>query len=323
MSYKPHNFFSRRSTSCSIPVLDPSLYHPVSNTIDEDGIYLFDVPVPPDHHTDTLGRFAAEVGELSEITLEMFLLTIAPAYCNAKRDRAGFLSRRTVQKLRASCLEKLVEIEQLPMTDDEDGVLVGSRSLTTRHLTCPFYLQQGARNLHCITRTDLRGIKDLKQHLWLCHRQALYCPVCYDTFVLAKDWEFHARLRSCKPSGLPRPQGISVLQMQQLAQPTHPGASTDAQWLSIWQIVFPGVEPPSLTSVSDGLEVVIWALRDFWAANGHQIVSDFISQRRQQNPRLRDNEPNVTTLQTLVLDRVIDLLVTSCGLDGSDWCQSR
>ncbi|KAI0454302.1 hypothetical protein F5B21DRAFT_475670 [Xylaria acuta] len=169
----------------------------------------------------------------------------------------------------------------------------------------------------------MREIKDLKQHLWTAHRQPSYCPTCCDTFVLAEDWENHVRLRSCVSSGKPRPEGISALQMQQLAQHADPWVSREVQWLLIWEIVFPGVKLPSLPFLFGEVETAVWMLRDFWSTEGDRIVCDFLTERWQQTPQLQDDEPNIIALGSLVLNRVIDQLVTICRQDKGDERQSR
>ncbi|KAI1130693.1 hypothetical protein F5Y10DRAFT_288801 [Nemania abortiva] len=188
---------------------------------------------------------------------------------------------------------------------------VGQKSDT--HLACPFYISQKDKYRSCLTRADPREIKDLKQHLETEHLQPTYCPTCYDTFALARDWEGHIRRGSCMPSGKPRPEGITGLQLQQIARPDDPRMPRELQWPLIWETVFPGVRPPSLAFPSGGIETVIWALRDLWAAAGHQIVLNFLVKRQ-----LRDENINPVTLSSLALDQIIDQVVAKCTQDEID-----
>ncbi|KAJ2988638.1 hypothetical protein NUW58_g3868 [Xylaria curta] len=294
-----------------------------STSEDEDEVHLFDVPPSQTPDANPTGNLAGTVKELAEIAFEKFLVALSPVCRSARGGKDRYLSERTRKWLRTCCFEKHTGKERRSGADDEDTVNSDPPTLTTKHLICPFYLRYKERHLSCLTRADLREIKDLKRHLWTAHRQPSYCPICYDTFVLAKDWEIHGRRGSCASSGRPRPEGISVLQMQRLSRRAGPRVSREAQWLLIWEIVFPGVKPPSLTFRPNEVEVVVWVLRDFWSADGDRIVSTFLTERRQQSPQLQAEELNVATLRPLVLNRVIDGLVTNYRQDGTETCRSR
>ncbi|KAI8632650.1 hypothetical protein F5Y19DRAFT_418373 [Xylariaceae sp. FL1651] len=302
---------------------ESSLYQPVSRPEyasdgKEDDVYLFDVPsaqLPDANITEDL---ADEAEELAGIAVEKFLFTISPPGSSTKRGKDGHLPERARKRLRTSCFEKHIKIQQKLDTDDEDTVVVGPPALTTQHLACPFYVRYKERYLSCLTRADIREIKDLKQHLWSAHRQPSYCPVCYDTFISADDCDKHIRLKPCTSPRKTRPEGITAIQMQRLARRADPWISREVQWLSIWEIVFPGLKLPSLASLSNEVEAVVCVLRDFWSSEGSRIVSDFLHERQQQSPRLQGNEANATTLDSLVLNRVIDQLVASCRQDESD-----
>ncbi|KAI3331766.1 hypothetical protein HD806DRAFT_478238 [Xylariaceae sp. AK1471] len=300
------------------------VFHPDdSSGGEEDDVYLFDVPSSQVPDVNTTGAFADEAEELAEIALEEFLLTISPLSGNAKRGRDWRLPGRARKRLRTSCIETHVEIEQKSETDDEDTVVVGSPRLTTHQLACPFYVRHKETHLSCLTRADLREIKDLKRHLWSAHRQPPYCPTCYNTFISAEDCNKHIRLRSCISSGKLRPEGVSAVQMQRLARRADPWISREVQWLTIWEITFPGARLPSLAYLSGEVETVVCALRDFWSTEGDRIVFGFLAERQQQSPQLQDEKPNVTTLSSAVLNRVIDQLVASCRQHKSDEQRSR
>ncbi|KAI0415041.1 hypothetical protein F5X98DRAFT_233083 [Xylaria grammica] len=259
-------------------------------------------PISPPHASNsTTADLAGAAQELAETVLEKFLLTVSPL------DRSGARGEGAGKRPSNSWFEKRVDVEQTLDTDDEDTVVVGSPSLTHFHLACPFYVSQKDKYNSCLTRSDLRGFEDLDRHLWTCHRQPSYCPTCHDIFSSAGDWEEHIRRRSCTSLGKPRPDGISVLQVQQLARGGDPRLSREDQWLLIWDIVFPGIRPPSLVFPRDGAEAVVWAVRDFWSAEGDQLVSDFQHQRQQHY-----GESNPTTLGSLALNLVIDQLVVRC-----------
>ncbi|KAI0185097.1 hypothetical protein EV127DRAFT_442423 [Xylaria flabelliformis] len=292
-----------------------------SNSVDKYGAHLFNALSSRTPSTSTKEDFTGEVKELACIALEELLLAISPIGFNPKGDKDKCLLERVRKRLSAFWFKKRMRIEQRSDPDDDDTVVVGSSILKTHHLPCPFYIRQKERHLSCLTRVDLREIKDLKRHLWTAHRQPSYCPTCYNTYILSEDWENHVLLRSCMSSSKPRPEGISALQMQRLARPGDPWVSQEAQWLLIWETVFPGVELPSLPSLFGEVETVVWMLRDFWSAEGDRIVCTFLSERRQQTVWPQD-ELNVMALGSLVLNSVIDQLVAGFTQE-SDETRSR
>ncbi|KAI0864270.1 hypothetical protein F4860DRAFT_465705 [Xylaria cubensis] len=292
-----------------------------SDNGDKYGVYLFDALLSQTPSSSTKEDFAGEVKELSCIALEELLLAISPIGYNPKGDKDKCLLERVGKRLSTFWSKKRMKIEQRLDPDDNDTVVVGSSMFKTAHLTCPFYIRQKERHLSCLTRADLREIKDLKRHLWTAHRQPSYCPTCNNTYVLSEDWEDHVRLRSCTSSSKPPPEGISALQMQRLARPDDPWASRETQWLLIWETVFPGVELPSLPFLFGEVETVVWMLRDFWSAEGDRIVCGFLSERRQQTVWPQE-ELNVMALGSLVLNSVIDQLVAGCTQE-SDETRSR
>ncbi|KAI0532305.1 hypothetical protein GGR58DRAFT_490763 [Xylaria digitata] len=268
-----------------------------SNSGDRHEDRLYDVPSWPKLSLETTGDLAGEANELAEVVLGNFLPTASSLACGTKGGSSA-------EQPQTSWFENRVEIEQKSDTDDEDAVIISSPSLAEHHLLCPYYVRQKNRYQSCLTRFDLREIEDLELHLQTEHRQPTYCPTCGDTFSSSRDWKEHVRRRSCVLSGKPPPEGITVLQMQKLAQLDDAGVSRELQWRLIWEIIFPGAKSPSLPLPSGGIEAAVWLQRDFWSAEGDRIVSSFLNKRRP-----RDREPNSMKLGSLVLNIVIDRLV--------------
>lgn len=304
---------SQSSTLESIPVRESSSPRFTSrsdnySSEDEDEAFLFDTPSPQTPSASTAGYIASQATALAKIALDQFSFAISPPNYSSKGGIYRFLLEKMRQQPRTFYCEEHRKIEPTHVIDKDIS------TLSARHLACPFYLHQKEKYLSCLTRTDMREIRDLKRHLWTAHHQLSYCPTCNDTFSVTEDWENHIRLKSCTPSGKARPEGITRLQVQELAQRTNTRISREAQWLWIWEIVFPGVEPPSPEVVSGKVETVVWVLRDFWSAEGGRIVSSFLTERQQHisQLQLQNNESIATALGSLVLDRVIDQLVESC-----------
>ncbi|KAJ8129687.1 hypothetical protein O1611_g3943 [Lasiodiplodia mahajangana] len=249
---------------------------------------------------------AGEAKELAVIALEKFLLAHPALSFSTKGEVFG-------KRLQTSPFENCMGVEQKSDTDEEDAIIVNSPSLTNFYPACPFYISQKEEHRSCLTRFNLRDIKSLKWHLETEHLQPSYCPTCHDTFASTGDWEAHIRRRSCVPSGKPRPEGISTSQVQQLAQLDNLRLSRELQWLSIWEIVFPGVKPPSLSISSSTIETAVWVLRDFWSTQGSGIVSSFLTEKQ-----LHLDELHSMTLGSLALDLVVDQVVGMCTQEDND-----
>ncbi|GAW16746.1 hypothetical protein ANO14919_061830 [Xylariales sp. No.14919] len=187
-----------------------------------------------DNSTKDLVREGKEFGM---IVLGGFSPTFSPWIYGTHAEDSAMRSRST-------WFEERVSIEQKSDTDEEDTVIVDSRPFTRPHLACPFYISHKEKYRDCLAQDNLYGIEDLKQHLEVEHLQPSYCPTCYDTFTSTEDWKKHIRHASCIPSDKSRPEGVSILQIQQLAQLSNNWASLDLQWKLIWEIIFPGVESP-------------------------------------------------------------------------------
>ncbi|KAI0103743.1 hypothetical protein GGR51DRAFT_251337 [Nemania sp. FL0031] len=282
----------RSSTLAGEFSLPRAVFYGDLNNEDDDETYMFDIPSSQMHGA---GDLVGEAKELAVIILEEFLL----AYPGLSYSTSQF--------------RNCVGIEQRSDTDEEDTILVDSLSLTKFYPACPFYISQKEKHRSCLTRFNLRDINGLIWHLETEHLQPSYCPTCYDTFTSTRDWEAHIRRRFCVPSSKSRPEGISTQQVQQLARLDNPRVPRDLQWLSIWEIVFPGVRPPSVSLPSSVVETVVWVLRYFWSIEGGRIVSSFITERQLHIDKLHS-----TTLGSLALDLVIDQVVDMCTRDESD-----
>ena len=110
---------------------------------------------------------------------------------------------------------------------------------------------------------------------------------------------------------MPLPEGITVQQMQQLARRAEPWMRKELQWLSLWAIVFPGVDLPAITYPSNAIESMVCLFRDYWSHHGEKIVSDFLEEKELRSYELRDEERGLTALYFTVLHEAIDRLVES------------
>ncbi|KAI1479709.1 hypothetical protein F4774DRAFT_113944 [Daldinia eschscholtzii] len=186
-----------------------------------------------------------------------------------------------------------------------------------RRFACPFYLHRPVDHMTCLTRVDLQAIKDVKKHVWNSHRLPPYCPICGGIFPTTSSCDTHIRYMNCTPQEFVKPEGITIQQAQQLAQPTDARMHVDLQWLSIWAVVFPGEPYPTGTYPSGSMESAVCAFRSYWADNGKRIVSSFLEERGLHRYNLPDEKHSFKALCRTVLNRVVDYLVESFAHDDS------
>lgn len=300
-----HIVLQTKSSPEPVPVDEPPSPECVSASADssdenKDDVHTSDTPTLQTPITSITKALAIDAREFVETVLDRFVSTdFVSLY--------GDFSVESSTQLKISCAERHSKIARVSKKRNGDAVIPETSTVLRPRLACPFYLHDREKHLSCLTRDDLRGIADLKEHLWAHHRQPSYCPTCYRTFTLSEDWGSHVRLRSCVYSGKPRPEGITALQMQLLSQPVDPWVSQHEQWLSVWDTVFPGVKAPILAPGE--MEAAVWALREFWAAEGDKVLSSLLTERRQQRPWLQTQRISVGKLGLLVLEMAIDQLV--------------
>ncbi|KAI1466458.1 uncharacterized protein F4812DRAFT_465717 [Daldinia caldariorum] len=187
-----------------------------------------------------------------------------------------------------------------------------------RQFACPFYLRRPADHMQCFTNFEFRAIKDVKKHVWNNHRLPPYCPICGRIFSTAASCDSHIRYRGCTLQDFIKPEGITVQQAQQLAEPADARMHEDLQWLSIWAVVFPGESYPTEMYPSGSMETAVCAFRNYWAANGERTVSEFLQGRGFHRYTLPDERRSFKALCKTVLRRVIDYLVENLAHEDSD-----
>ncbi|KAI1329857.1 hypothetical protein F5Y16DRAFT_408935 [Xylariaceae sp. FL0255] len=309
---------------------------------EENDFYSFDTRWSPALDALTLEELALDADHLSTGVLDEFLSATIDVPNKKKRRIDWDLSGSTSKRLKTICFEKYMYIDQSPDPDDQDTIVVAPpRPVTHHHLSCPFYVWDSETYRDCLRGADLREISDVKRHLCTVHRQPSYCPICRETFTSSTVCNQHIRARACKHSKDPIPSGITILQMQQLAHPAESWVSRELQWLSLWEIVFPRTALPLLSSTTETgsprtaayltgeLEAVVCVFRDFWSSNGSRIVSDFMSKNKEsqgsegsRSPTL-ERECRSQALGSMVLERVIDQLVTGCLQKEKERCKRK
>jgi hypothetical protein len=263
---------------------------------------LFDIPAQDTPTLDPDHEFAKYTNDLTTLGQTEFL-------------RPTFVDKGSSEKTRdrrfpaqAKRLLKVVDFEAAkqnnpPSGDDELVIQRDSRYI----LACPFYKHSPSKYRECLTRVDLRSIQELLRHLWNSHRRPHYCPVCFKQFDSAEICDDHIRERSCPLRQASTPDGVSEDQIQQLSQPLPTLGDTEfSQWNSIWNIVFPQEQAPSVPYLSGELESTICELRCFWSERGEKLIASFLEKQKLQEYEVRDEERNLRALHRIVLEQMID-----------------
>ncbi|KAI0133028.1 hypothetical protein F4776DRAFT_625812 [Hypoxylon sp. NC0597] len=272
---------------------------------EEDDIHLFDTPMQLPPTLDPNHEFANKVAELTAHTLERFLVE---AWQGQRRESR--LRRWSRESARVKPYQrKGMNSEQMTDEVNRDAIFLGPDVPLNRHIACPFYIRDPDQHAKCLTRANLREIKDVKQHLWNAHRLPPYCPICGEIFSTTVSSDNHIRRRSCTPRGVPCPEGINLQQMQQLARRVEDWVPEHLQWLSIWAIVFPGADLPDPTYPLSAIESAVCSFRDYWSSHGEHIVSDFLEEKGLRDYESKDEERSLAALHATVLDQVVDHLV--------------
>ncbi|KAI1802935.1 hypothetical protein F4811DRAFT_562853 [Daldinia bambusicola] len=231
---------------------------------------------------------------------------------------------QTAEELEALALERFQHEKHQPETRSRnnrprraDRSRGSNRGDLERRFTCPYYLRTPADHMACFTRFEFRGIKDVKKHVWNNHRLPPYCPICGRIFSTEASCDSHVRYRGCTLQDFLKPEGITIQQAQQLAEPTDARMHEDLQLLSVWAVVFPGEPYPTELYPSSPMESAVYAFRNYWALNGEKIVSEFLQARGFKRYTLPDERRNFKALCKTVLHRVIDYLVENLAHDDS------
>ncbi|KAI1215035.1 uncharacterized protein F4807DRAFT_405607 [Annulohypoxylon truncatum] len=275
-----------------------SRFFPDSCESEGDDMYLFDTPLQQPPTLDPDHEFV----KIRESTTTFALKTFLEFRLSGdSQNELNEVRNRFRMRWRSKDVAK-----------DDPALIVGESPIPVkRHFPCPFYIDNPSKHLECLTRANLTEIKNVKQHLWNAHRLLPYCPTCNEIFTTTGNSDAHIRSRSCSPRGVPRPEGISLQQMQQLARRAETWMSEDLQWLSLWEIVFPGAELPDFTHPSRTVEFMVCQFQDYWASQGERVISDFLEEKGIQDHKLLYGERNLVALRAIVLDQVVDRLVES------------
>jgi hypothetical protein len=288
----------------------PDAFEPSGNDSTYEDMDLFILSPPDIPKLSTEHAFAAIKNELASFARAEFSTTeLQPTQLTGKR--AGGTGFMPACKRRKSTSDSHIAVEHLTDPEDEDTVIIHHHQPSTeRSFHCPYYVHQPHGHQSCLTRADLRDVRDVKQHLWFAHRRLPFCPICREVFPTTAECDQHIRARSCTVRTEPDVEGISIEQMKLLARRLDAGLSQEEKWFAVWDVVFPEVPRPHQTRVSAPLESDVCRLRDYWARQGRQVIAKFLEDRGLMDYyEMEDEERSLEALYVAVLDQMIDEMV--------------
>jgi len=266
--------------------------------------------LPPDiPRLNTEHAFATVKDELASFARAEFSSTILQTtrHTSKRAKDTGFVP---AHKRLKSTSGSHVAVKQLTDSENEDTVVVHHyRPLTEHGFSCPYYVHNPRDHQSCLTRADLRDVRDVKQHLWVAHRRCPFCPICREIFPTAADCDQHIKARSCVVRTEPDIEGITTEQMKLLARRPDPELSQEESWFAVWDVVFPGAPRPPQARLSGLIESSVCHLRDYWARRGGRVISKFLEARGLTNYDMEDEERSLEALYVAVLDQMIDEMV--------------
>ncbi|KAG8163119.1 hypothetical protein KVR01_007597 [Diaporthe batatas] len=247
--------------------------------------------------------FAAVTGDLKAVLVDRFLST-----CDSRPRKRTLLSWSTTMRKRPrlSWSDPYMDVELASDSEDVDTIVVHHSGERVSTFACPFYLLDKERHEKCLTRHSLSTIDAVKEHMWASHRRPQFCPICKETFATLRARDDHIRGRSCEPRDSPTFDGLTDRQIQQLARRGSRHSSRESQWYELWHVVSPSGPRPLSPYYSNEQEFRVVALRRFWEANGHDIISDFLRERNLQGWEVSDEERSLAILYNVVLHDAID-----------------
>lgn len=167
---------------------------------------------------------------------------------------------------------------------------------------CPYAKKDPMSYKDCY-RYTLSRIRDVKQHLARCHRNPPYCPRCRGIFQTEDERDEHIRDVPCPLRPSIKFEGITESQRRQLAKKSASNTSLEAQWFTVFDILFPGHDPrPQSPYIDNELLQDITLYQDFLTSNGPRILSDVLTRRGAITWNLPNEERDLTAFQQTVFE---------------------
>ncbi|KAK0705958.1 hypothetical protein B0T26DRAFT_788181 [Lasiosphaeria miniovina] len=154
----------------------------------------------------------------------------------------------------------------------------------TPRFACPFYRSDPDAHKDC-GNFNLSRIRDLKQHLQRRHyTPPCQCPICFKKFSSDQQRDDHIRSQLCqlqKPTAAEKkPKVVSEKAQALLRRKVDRTLSPEDQWYAVYHIIFGEDAPrPARPFLGDVVEETMGMLRDFFTAQGSEIIPRFLEAR--------------------------------------------
>lgn len=163
--------------------------------------------------------------------------------------------------------------------DDDEAEQNGDRKrkksneddLDNKTLACPYFKKDRRAYGSCCGR-KLSRIRDVKQHLKRRHYLPIYCSFCNEVFTDEKIRDQHVIRRNCERGTWPEPEGVSLMQQQELNRRANRQLPEDEQWHAIFRILFPDAPRPSSAYIDPSLSDSALAYQEYVTIRGPEIL---------------------------------------------------
>lgn len=282
--------------------------------VEDDDMYLLTEPPPERPILQTNHPFAQVKDELVYFTLqELFHAVTQSQLHRGKRIR----HERSPPRRKRFRLIPDAHVDLNKHRDSEDDATMHiehHRLLTSPAFACPYYARNPQAHRNCLQHADLRSIKQVKQHIWTMHRLPPFCPICLRIFDSATSCDQHVTERSCTLQTSPGIEGITQVQMQQLARRPSPALSEEEQWFAVWDILFPTEPRPARAVLQGDVEMAVCVLRDFWTRKGTHIMATFMEMKElREYDKVQDEERGLAALYAVVLEQLVEKVIAIFG----------
>jgi hypothetical protein len=144
---------------------------------------------------------------------------------------------------------------------------------------CPFAKKDPLKYRSC-NRYTLNRIRDVKQHLSRSHQPPIHCPRCMCVLGTESERDEHLRGSWCGVQDSIIFEGVTLAQKTQLAQRVPSTMTSEDQWFTIFEILFPDHTPkPRSAYKSVELTSEMEVFQDLIHAEGANIISTAIWSR--------------------------------------------
>ncbi len=172
---------------------------------------------------------------------------------------------------------------------------------------CPFYRKSPNVHPKC-GFYGLRRIRDVKQHLIRRHLRPPYCPCCYGIFPTEPQRDDHVRAKQCESRSLIEFDGVTLEQQDALKRRSDSKQTAEAQWFTMWDILFPNTTRPSSAYLGTEISEQMLLVGQYMTDEGIIIVENCLKAHNAVPWMSPHNEADLASFRNRVARVVSQLL---------------